>query len=176
MKTYSYTSTRSRTEAVVDQFDLFLRYTGLRDASRVKVLDAVEKKWLDKVGVYLVDYNQKRILEVSLSINWELHAQFAAISPRVSTDLPGWDSGAAPEIRVLGHRFGKKAREHGQTPHYWVLFVPAIRSDVHLHRRRCDETGVSFSGTLPEWRNPPVRQEDRSVLDLEELGISVTEA
>jgi hypothetical protein len=176
MKTYSYTSTRTRTEAVVDQFDIFLQYAGIAETRRTKLLNAVEQRWLEKVGVYLVDSDEKRVLEVAVAIDWTAHADYAAISPHIRTDLPGWDSGAAPEIRTLGRRFGSKAQEYGQTPRHWVRFTAAIRGDEQLHRRRCKEAGYQFQSGVPQWRNPPVRQEDRKLLDLEEVSISIAEA
>jgi hypothetical protein len=176
MKTYSYTSTRTRTEAVVDQFDMFLQYAGIVAAKRSKVLIAVEKQWLDRVGVYLVDSNNKRILQIAVEIDWPAHADFAAISPHVRTDLPGWESGVAPEIRTLGRRFGRKAQDLGQIPRHWVRFSAEIRRDEQLHRKRCSEAGYSFEGEVPEWRNPPVRREDMRLLDLEEVGLWVAEA
>jgi hypothetical protein len=164
MKTYAYASTRTRTEAVVDQFDIFLQYAGIREASRTKV------------GVYLVDSAGKRVLEIAVKIDWTAHADFAAISPYLSTDLPGWESGAAPEIRTLGRRFGSKAREYEQTPRHWVRFTAAIRRDEQLHRRLCGEAGYKYQGSVPEWRNPPTRRDDMRLLDLEEINISIAEA
>lgn len=176
MKTYAYAVTRTRTEAVVDQFDIFLQYAGVREASRTKVLKAVEQRWLEKVGVYLLDDGGKRVLEVAVEIDWAAHADFAAISPYLSTDLPGWESGAAPEIRTLGRRFGTKAREYEQTPRHWVLFTAEIRRDEQRHQRLCSEAGYRYQGGVPVWRNPPVRRDDMRVLDLEEINISIAEA
>ncbi|MGH3768069.1 MAG: hypothetical protein ACRDTX_23465 [Pseudonocardiaceae bacterium] len=176
MKTYSYTSTRTRAEAVVDQFDIFLQYAGIAEAKRTKVITAVEQRWLEKVGVYLVDSGGKRVLEVAVEIDWTAHTDFAAISPHIRTDLPGWDSGAAPEIRTLGRRFGTKAKEYRQTPQHWVIFTAAIRRDEQLHRKRCGEAGYVFQGHVPEWRNPPDRRQDMRLLDLEEISISIAEA
>jgi len=176
MKTYAYATTRTRTEAVVDQFDIFLQYAGVNEASRTKVLNAVQQRWLEKVGVYLTDDAGKRVLEVAVGIDWAAHADYAAISPYINTDLPGWESGAAPEIRTLGHRFGKKARESGQTPRHWVRFTAAIRADENRHRQLCDEAGYLFRGGVPAWRNPPARRDEMRILDLEEVNISIHEA
>lgn len=173
---YSYTTTRTRTEAVVDQFDIFLQYAGITDVKREQLLTAIENRWLEKVGVYLVDSAGKRILEVVVGIDWDAHADFAAISPHISTDLPGWEAGAAPEIRTLGRRFGTKAKELGQRPRHWVRFTAAIRADEQLHRRLCAEAGYQFRGGAPEWRNPPVRRDQMKILDLEEVDLSIAEA
>ncbi|MBH0776613.1 hypothetical protein [Nocardia bovistercoris] len=175
MRTYAYAATRTRTEAVVDQFDIFLQYAGLPEADRTKVLDVVARRWIEKVGVYLLEAG-KRVLEVAVEIDWPRHDDFAAISPVINTDLPGWESGAAPEIRTLGHRFGGKARESGQTPQHWVLFTTEIRTDAELHRKRCTEAGYLYRGGVPDWRNAPVRRDNMQLLDLEEVNISIAEA
>ncbi|ANN21166.1 hypothetical protein SD37_39995 [Amycolatopsis orientalis] len=176
MRTYAYAATRTRTEAVVDQFDIFLQYAGLPEASREKVLGMVERRWIEKVGVYLLEAGGKRVLEVAVNIDWPSHDDLVAISPIIGTDLPGWESGAAPEIRTLGRRFGTKAREYGQTPRHWVQFTTEIRSDAELHRRRCADGGYQYRSGLPDWRNPPVRRDDMRLLDLEEICISIAEA
>ena len=173
---YSYATTRTRTEAVVDQFDIFLQYAGVPEAKRTKVLAAIENRWLERVGVYLVDSDEKRVLEVAVGIDWDMHADFAAISPHISTDLPGWQEGAAPEIRTLGRRFGAKANELGQRPRHWVRFTAAIRADEQKHRRLCGEAGYLYKGSVPAWRNPPVRKNEMKILDLEEGDISIAEA
>ena len=176
MKTYSYTSTRTRTEAVVDQFDIFLQYAGISEARRTIVLAAVDRRLLDKVGVYLVDADEKRVLEVAVEVDWSAHADFAAISPHIRTDLPGWESGAAPEIRTLGRRFGMKAQASGRTPRHWVVFTASVRNDPNLHRKLCGEMGYKLGGAIAQWRNPPGRAEDRRLLDLDEVSISIAEA
>lgn len=176
MRTYAYATTRTRTEAVVDQFDIFLQYAGVDEANRTKALNAVEQRWLEKVGVYLLDDGGKRVLEVAVAIDWAAHADFASINPYLNTDLPGWESGAAPEIRTLGRRFGTKAREYGQSPRHWVIFTAAIRGDEQRHRHLCEVAGYVFGGSVPKWRNPPVRRDDMRVLDLEEINISVAAA
>lgn len=176
MKTYSYTQTRTRTEAVVDQFDMFLHYAGVDETSRTKALNAVDQRWLEKVGVYLVDTAGKRVLEVVVGIDWQAHSDFAAVTPHVSTELPGWEHGASPEIRTLGRRFGGKAAALKQTPRHWVLFTKSIRADAALHRKLCEQAGYRYQGGVPEWRNPPVRRDNLRLLDLEEINISIEEA
>lgn len=54
-ETYTYTKTKARTEAVLDQFDMFLRYTGVNKEQRKKLLKGVEKKWFSAIGIFLVD-------------------------------------------------------------------------------------------------------------------------
>ncbi|MEU0881455.1 hypothetical protein ABZ345_22815 [Lentzea sp. NPDC005914] len=176
MKTYSYTVTRTRTEAVVDQFAIFLQYAGVSDASRTRTLHAVDQRWLERVAVYLVDSAGLRVLEVAVGIDWTAHSDFAAISPQISTDLPGWEQGAAPEIRALGHRFGAKASALGQTPRLWVRFTRAIRDNADLHRTLCDQSGYQYRGRVPEWRNPPVRRDNMQLPDLPEVDVSIWEA
>jgi hypothetical protein len=176
LKTYSYTVTRTRTEAVVDQFDMFLQYAGVSEASRTRALNAVDQRWLERVAVYLVDSAGKRVLEVAVGIDWTAHSDFAAISPQISTELPGWEQGAAPEIRTLGHRFGAKAVALGQTPRLWVRFTKTIRDNPDLHRALCDQSGYLYRGGVPQWRNPPVRRDNMQLLDLEEVNVSIWEA
>ena len=86
---FTYTSTRTRTEAVLDQFDMFLRYTGLAAHKRERLLKGVEEKWFEAVAVYLTNYSGKRILEAEVAVDWSLHSDLAILSPVVRSDLPG---------------------------------------------------------------------------------------
>jgi len=174
-RTYPYTTTKTRTEAVVDQFDIFLQYAGIGEPARVKLLDGVQERWLEVVAVYLCNEGRKRILEARVEIAWTMHSDYASISPTVNTDLPGWESGAAPEIRVIGHRFGQKARELNIVPNSWVLFTPSIRNNSTRHAELCAKVGVSMGHPVPEWQSKPT---DRSmkIIDLDEVSVSIEEA
>lgn len=176
MRTHTYTDTYTRAEAVVDQFDMFLQYAGVREKRRSELLRAIENRWIDKIGIYLTDQDGKRFLEVSLGVDWPRHEALAAVSPQIRTDLPGWDDGAAPEIRVLGRRFGQKALEYKKTPRTWVMFKSEIRRNKELHKKLCEETGHSYEGSVPEWRDARRYAEEKEVLDLEEVTISLEEA
>jgi hypothetical protein len=153
--TFTYTSTRTRTEAVIDQFDIFLRYTGLPAHARDRLLKGVEEMWFEAVAVYLVNGSGKRILEAEVAVNWSLHSDLAVLSPTVRGDLPGWESGAAPEIQVIGSRFGRKAEELNSAINYWVLFTSEIRANETRYNILCDKVGVSSRSRVPEWATLP---------------------
>src|ERR1700678_2711463 len=91
----TYTYTYTRTDLLVDQVDIFLRSSGIEDAPRKRVVDAITEKWIEAVGVFVVKDGQ-RVLEGSLEIGWKAHSDHADLT--ISTDLPGWEGGAAPEL------------------------------------------------------------------------------
>lgn len=105
-RTYTYAQTYTRTEAVVDQFDMFLQFCTLDEDARKLVVHGVNQRWVKTAAAYLIDsFSGKRILEAFVQVDWVMHSDLARLTPTVVSDLPGWEAGAAPEIRVLGHRF-----------------------------------------------------------------------
>ena len=172
-QTYSYTATRTRTEAVVDEFDLFLRYTTLAEGRRSRILKGVEERWLDAVGVYATQAG-KRTLEAEISIDWHTHSDLAVLTPTVSTGLPGWEHGAAPEIAVIGQRFGGRVGALKLVPSFWVRFNDFIRANDSLHRSCCEQIGVSHGSSPPPWRTPPTER-SLFLLDLQEVGLALRE-
>lgn len=174
-KVLTYTETKTRTEAIVDQFDIFLLYAGIGTGPRKKLLYGVEKRWFDAIGVYLVNTKGRRILEAEISINWQLHTDLTVLSPTIRTDLPGWDRGAAPEIQVIGSRFGKKAKEMGRSPQYWVLFTSEIRQDAARHKRLCPQAGVSYGTGVPAWTSNP-KERSYTIDELSEVNVALREA
>jgi hypothetical protein len=166
--TYSYT----RTEAVVDQVDIFLRYAGIHEANRGTLLIGVNNKWLAAIGVYLEE-NGRRVLEAEISINWSLHSDNAELT--IDTDLPGWESGGAPEVIVFGRRFGQEAQRRGSTPGYWGLFTGEIRANPSQHRLLCEKVGLAYGQSPPAWKSEP-HSRSLSLQDLAEVGVALREA
>ena len=173
-ETFTYTEVRTRTEAVTDQVRMFLQYAGVKSDDVEKLVSAVEAKWLKAVGVFLTDKNGERIYEAEVSIDWVAHSRYVRLSPTIRTDLPGWENGASPEIRTIGHRFGKKAREIGQDPRFCVRFTPEITADENRHKSLCAIVGVSFSSPMPRWASAPTER-SYSVLDLSEVNVALRE-
>lgn len=163
---YTYTSVKTRAEAVVDQVDMFLQYAGIQESARVKILVGVEGRWLSDIGVYLTR-NGKRFLEAEIGVDWDLSSNLAILTPTVRTDLPGWEHRAAPEVSTIGRRFGKKAQELNMAPNFWVRFTRAIYDNPPLHRERCSIVGVDYRSNAPEWEPPPVERVYK-VQDLQE--------
>ena len=166
--TFTYTSTR--TGVRVDQVDLFLKQAGIADEPRAKVVNGVDQKWLEAVAVY-VEADGLRELEGELQISWSLHSDHADLT--ISTDLPGWEGGVAPELSVLASRLRAYAESKGRPTRFWVLFVPAIRNDAVLYPIRCEAVGVG--GKVPDWKQPP--RDQRVVLqDMTEANITLRDA
>lgn len=170
MSPATYTYTYTRTEVLVDQIDLFLLLAGVEEAPRSKVVSAVAEKWLEGVGVF-VEVAGERVLEGSLAISWKLHSDHAELS--VSTDLPGWENGAAPEIAILATRLRTGAADLGVGVRFWVLFVKSIRDDPILYKARCERVGVG--GDLPTWKATP-RSQRIPVQDLREAQVTLLDA
>lgn len=166
--TYTSTKTITRTNAVTNEFEMFLRFSGLAATHRDRILAGVRERWLSHVGVFLLSDRGQRILEAEVSVDWEQHAGFASLSPTIRTDLPGWEDGASPEIIVIGQQFGREAQEMGRDVHCWVRFAAEIRMDPRRHRSLCDAVGVVYQSTVPKWESDP---EERSytLVDLNEM-------
>jgi len=173
--TYTYAEAKTRTEAVLDQFDIFLRYTGISDHKREGILKGIQGRWLDTVAVYLTNNEGKRILEAEINVNWKAHSDLAILSPTIRTDLPGWERGAAPEIHVIGGRFGKKAQELGSPVRFWVRFNNEIRSDKTRHKRLCGVVGVLHATSVAEWASKP-KERFYGISELEEINVGLREA
>ncbi len=167
MNTYVYVSVKTRAEAVVDQVDMFLQYAGIHESARDKILLGVRNRWLSDIGVYLVR-NGKRFLEAEIGVDWDLFSNLVKLTPTVRTDLPGWEHGAAPEVRTIGRRFGGKAQELNMSPNFWVRFTSAIWNDPPRHRKYCSIVGVDYNSRPPEWEAFPIERA-YEVQDLREV-------
>jgi len=172
MAPQTFTGTYTRTQVVVDQVDVFLRYAGVGAAERERILNGINQKWLEAVGVFLIE-GGLRVLEAEIKINWHAHSDHADLS--ISGDLPGWEDGGAPEVIVFGRRFGATAQTRGLHPNFWVRFVASIRADPDRHRRLCESLGVIYGGTVPAWKSPP-RSRSMTLQDLAEVAVSLREA
>jgi len=171
MNTFTYTSVRTRAEAVVDQVDMFLQYAGIHESARSKILKGVEQQWLSDIGVYLV-VNGKRFLEAEISVSWDVYSDLVKLTPTIRTDLPGWEDGIAPEVRTIGRRFGIKAQDLKLPAHFWVRFTKAICNDSSRYRQLCSIVGVSYGSRVPEWEYKP--SEKAYILeDLQEVQIAL---
>ena len=153
-QTRTYTSTRTRTEAVVDQFEIFLKYCMVDEQLRELVLLGVNKRWVSTAAAYITDANSgKRILEAFVQVDWVQHSDLARLTPTVVVDLPGWEDGAAPEISVLGRRFGREALARQRPVRCWVELAPEIRNNSSLKAKA--ERELNIGGSVPDWQGTP---------------------
>ena len=168
--TYTYTYTYTRTSVLVDQVDIFLRSSGIEDSDRKRVVDAITEKWIEAVGVFVVKDGQ-RVLEGSLEISWKVHSDHADLT--ISTDLPGWEGGAAPELAILATRLRARALADKLSVSFWVRFLKSIRDDPVLYKIRCEKVGVG--GPPPPWKSEP-RSHRIPVQDFPEAHVLLLEA
>lgn len=176
MDTYTYTEVKTRAEAVVDQVEMFLQYAGIQEHKREMILKGVHEQWLTSVAVFL-ERNGKRFLEAEISVNWDMHAGMVVLTPMVRQDLPGWENGAAPEVRAIGRRFGAKAKELKLSPRYWVRFRSEITRNDRRYRELCPKVGVSYESSLAEWEGEGLPAERKyELLDLSEVQVALREA
>ena len=145
-----YTYTYTRTSVLVDQVDLFLQAGGIEDGARKRVVDAINERWLEQVGLY-VEEDGKRVLDGALEISWNAHSDHAELT--ISTDLPGWEGGAAPELVILAKRLREYGDSKGLPQHFWVMFTEKIRNDPEIYPTRCKTVGVG--GEVPPWKKTP---------------------
>ena len=169
--TYTYTYTYTRTSVLLDQVDVFYQAAGIGEDARKRVVDAVNERWLEQVGAY-VEEGGERVLEGALEISWKAHSDHAELT--ISTDLPGWEGGAAPELVILAKRLREYADSKKLAVHFWVLFTEKIRNDPEIYPSRRKTVGVD-GGPPPPWRKTP--QERRIPLqDLPEAHVVLRDA
>lgn len=147
MYTYAYT----RTSVLLDQVDLFFQAAGIEEAARKRVVDAVNERWLEQVGAY-VEEDGERVLEGALEISWKAHSDHAELT--ISTDLPGWEGGAAPELVILAKRLREYADSKKLRVNFWVVFTEKIRNDPEIYPSRRKTVGVD-GGPPPLWKKTP---------------------
>lgn len=163
MSVYTYTHTYTRAEALVDQVDVLFSEAGIDEGRRNRVCDAVNKRWLQAVGLFL-ERDGRRVYEIEATINWTAHSEHAELG--FSTDLPGWDGKGSPEAIILGKRFAATASVERLAPRYWVRFVPSIVANPVRHKELCRIVGVVFRGGVPDWKQKPVTRS----LPLQDIG------
>lgn len=168
MSTYTYSYAYTRARAVVDQISALFMAAGIHSDNTAKVCYGVDQKWLEAVGLYL-SRNDRRVYEVEARINWAEHSEYASLD--FSTDLPGWEGTTSPEAAILGTRIAARARAEGLTPHYWVRFTAAIRTNPARHRELCPEVGVSYASHPPDWARAPA-ETSLKMQDLGEVGLA----
>jgi hypothetical protein len=175
LKTFTFTETRTRAEAVVDQFDMFLQYAGIHRSTRTKLVAGIENRWMSAVGVYVLNRAGRRILEAEITVDWDQHVGLARLFPTIRADMPGWEEGAAPEISTIGRRFGQKAQELRTKPRYWVRFNQSVRENPIRHRELCQKLGVEYRSSVPDWAASP-QGRAYTVPDLEEVNAALRES
>src|ERR1019366_2196629 len=117
--TLGATWTRTRLETIQDQLRYFLAYGDVPDGDIEQVAYAVDEKAVREVGLYACDDSELRVIEVALRIDWPLGAELTLRAPTISGGLPGWDERQAPEVKVVGRRFARAAKELGLLPTKW---------------------------------------------------------
>lgn len=174
--THTFTYTKPRAEVVRDQFELFLRYTGMAEAHRETLLASIDRGELAAIGAYL-ENDGFRFMEVEVEVDWELHAQLKkAEGDLFDTDLPGWEEGGAPEINQYARQLSRIAKQLGLNVRHWIMVNAEIRSNAARHRALCDQLGYSFGSTVAPWKGGSPKERQVSVLDLPETKIHERQA
>ncbi len=169
--TNTHTYTKPRTEVVRDQFELFLRYTGMRPNDRERHLLSLANGELEALGAYL-ERDGFRFMEVELEFDLDLHAQLKrAEGDMFDTDLPGWEENASPEVNQYARQISRIAKQEGLVVRHWIRVHREIRSNRTRYKALCDSLGYSFESTVPPWRGNAPKEREVSVLDLPETKI-----
>jgi len=174
--TRTHTYTKLRTEVVRDQFELFLRYTGMKEERREGLLEDIARFEVEAVAAYLVR-NDFRLVEVELEVDWDLHALLRrAEGDLFDTDLPGWENGGAPEVDQYARQMGRISKRFSLPIRHWIQVTGAVRSDPQRHRALCEELGFRFRSGVESW--PAGKRADRRVpvQDASEMTIHRREA
>ena len=174
--TNTYTYTKPRTEVIRDQFEVFLRYTGMVAADRDKLLASIERGELAAIGAFL-EKDGYRFMEVELEIDWKFHAKLKrAEGDKFDTDLPGWEEYGTPEVNKCAQQISRIARDEGLRVRHCIRVIDQIISDPTWHQALCESLGYSFGSTLPPWRGGSSREKKVNIIDLPEMGIYEREA
>lgn len=173
MSTYTYTNTytRTRVDVIGQHFKLFLKCAGMPDSQIQKMLDAVKKKQIGAIGVYIEDEGY-RIYEVELRIDWELHRQMVSIhGDKFNTDRPGWsDDSVSPEAYVAVQDLIETAKEMHKPVHSWIIGSKEIQRNEKFYRRVCQQLGYSFDKPIAPWKGE-AKENTRKVRYLEEAKV-----
>ena len=172
IKTYtkSYSYTRTRIGIIDDHFEMFLKCSDISKHDSKLLLEAVERKELSAVGIYIEDGGY-RLAEVEFEIDWDEHERMIGIEGvYFDAGQPGWEEGISPEAYVSAQRLVKAAREMNKPVWSWIRVSPEVRSDADRHKAVCDKLGYSYGSTVPEWKNPP-REVGRRVNGLQEAKV-----
>lgn len=169
--TNTHTYTKPRTEVVRDQFELFLRYTGMQLPDREGLLASIARGDLAAIGAYL-ERDGFRFMEVELEVDWKLHAQLKrAEGDMFDTDQPGWEENASPEVNQYARQLSRIAKQEGLKVRHWIRVNRDIRSDPTRHKALCESLGYSFGSTVSPWQGGTPKEREISVLDLPETKI-----
>lgn len=174
--TNTFTFTKARTEVIRDQFELFLRYTGMKSSDRESLLASVERGELAAVGAYL-ENDGYRVAELELEVDWDLHALLKrAEGDMFDTDLPGWEEGASPEVAQYARQLSRVAKQRQLKVRHWIRVTKSIRSNPTKHRAVCTALGYSFGSKVAPWRDGTSNESKIDVLDLPETTLHRREA
>lgn len=163
--------TKARINIIQEHFELFVRCGGMNDKEVDKLLQAVEKRELEAVGIY-IEENGYRIAEVEFQVDWEEHLELTHVYGDIfDADLPGWKEGVAPEAYVIVSRLAKEAKKRNLSVNSWIRVSDSIRISEKEHKRVCDELGYSFDSPPPKWRDEP-HENSRSIEGLKEAKVT----
>jgi hypothetical protein len=171
-RTFTYTWTQTRLETIQDQFRYFMTYGNVEPGPIDDVVYGVGEKAVQAVGLYACDSSGLRVIEVRLSVDWELSAKLSLSIPTLG-GLTGWDSTQAPEVKVAGRRFAEAAERLQLNISFWVLLLKTIRDDEKVYKAWCKRLGLG--GTAPEWKDPP-EERTETLFDLPEVQVSILRA
>ena len=169
--THTHTYTKPRSEVVRDQFELFLRYTGMPPAERELILAAIARGDLDALGAFL-ERDGFRFVEVELTVDRKLHAQLKiADGDMFDTDQPGWEDNVSPEVNQYARQISRIAKRERLKVRHWIMVNSEIRANPKRHKSLCESLGFSFGSSPPPWPHATPREREIEILDLPEMKI-----
>jgi hypothetical protein len=148
VKTY----TQTRLQALSFHAQRFLELAGIGRSRAAEISGAIEQRWLQAVGVYGADADGARVVEQEFTIDWGQHEVLNATNPVIDVSQPGWEDNLAVEVAAACARFVRTVEALSLRTSLWVIFTDDIARDPELHRKRCGELGLSFTGKVPDWK------------------------
>lgn len=148
--TSTKTYTTTRINVIDDQFELFLRCSGMDDDKVEKFLEAVNNHELESIGIYIME-DGERIAEVEFEVDWEKHLEEIKVYGEIfDTDLPGWKDGVAVEAYVAVSRLSKAAKERGVNIKSWIRVSKEVEQSEEKHKELCERLGYNYYGSLQD--------------------------
>lgn len=156
----TYTSTKTYTRIVFLQrqiVEVLRSTTQISDEKLEKILQAVEDKWVDRIDVYALDYNNLCRARLKMSIYWDEYEKQMAIGKTTIAVDTRWKNDLLPQTDSAIWAFNKYVRKFSLRTQWRVSYTDWVRrNSSQLARVR------RFLGTSP---GKPIKWAGKTIED-----------
>lgn len=151
--TRTMTLTYAASAIMEAQSRAILRRAGLDEDVVDRLAIAVRNRWVNEIGVFVVDQPGRRVAELSLRYDSLDDTKLTVHDRSVLEEQIPNETLEPPfnEMSALADKFTELARRNNMQISYWIRFAKVVQQDESLRERLSGELGVSHAVPLSPW-------------------------